>query len=156
MSSFVVVIVVPVLLLLTLMLLLLKSRLRLRLTGRKTTGVVTCFDAFVVEWSRSQERRPLLLLLLLSSCRKAINNFGFFFVAFSYFTSQPTNNILKPVTKIFNNFFRINCTLSLVRFLRGGVNFTIILRAAFTRADPKSTKKTVKSSSFLRLWDLFA
>ena len=36
------------------------------------------------------------------------------------------------------------------------VNFTIILRAAFTRADPKSTKKTVNSSSFFRFWDLFA
>ena len=29
-----------------------------------------------------------------------------------------------------------------------GVNFINILRAAFTRADPKSAKNTVKSSSF--------
>ena len=32
---------------------------------------------------------------------------------------------------------------------RSGVNFTNILRAAFTNVDPKSTKKTVNSSSFL-------
>ena len=32
-----------------------------------------------------------------------------------------------------------------------GVNFTNILRAAFTRADPKSAKKTVKLSSFIAL-----
>ena len=35
-----------------------------------------------------------------------------------------------------------------------GVKFTNILCAAFTRKDPKSKKKTVQSSSFLRLWDL--
>ena len=35
-----------------------------------------------------------------------------------------------------------------------GVNFNSILRAAFTHADPKSAKKTVKLSSFLRFWDL--
>ena len=28
------------------------------------------------------------------------------------------------------------------------------LRAAFTHADPKSAKKTVKLSNFLRFWDL--
>ena len=39
---------------------------------------------------------------------------------------------------------------------RPRVNFTIILLAAFTRADPNSTKNTVKSSSFLRFWDLLA
>ena len=32
-----------------------------------------------------------------------------------------------------------------------GVNFATILRAAFTRADPKSAKKTVKLSSFFAL-----
>ena len=32
-----------------------------------------------------------------------------------------------------------------------GVNFTNVLRAAFTRADPKSAKKTVKLSSFIVL-----
>ena len=32
-----------------------------------------------------------------------------------------------------------------------GVNFTNILWAAFTSADPKSAKKTIKSSSFLAL-----
>ena len=31
-----------------------------------------------------------------------------------------------------------------------GVNFTIILQAAFTLADTESVKKTVKSNSFLR------
>ena len=35
--------------------------------------------------------------------------------------------------------------------LRPGVNFTIILQTAFTRPDPKSTRKTVKSSSFFAL-----
>ena len=35
-----------------------------------------------------------------------------------------------------------------------GVNFTNILHTAFTCADPKSTKKTVKLSSFLCFWDL--
>ena len=38
--------------------------------------------------------------------------------------------------------------------LFSGVNFTNILRAAFTHADPKSAKKTVKLSSFLCFWDL--
>ena len=33
---------------------------------------------------------------------------------------------------------------------------SMCLRAAFTCADPKSAKKTVKSSSFLRFWDLGA
>ena len=37
-----------------------------------------------------------------------------------------------------------------------GVNFTIILRAAFTRKDPKSAKKTVNSCSFFWFWDLSA
>ena len=32
-----------------------------------------------------------------------------------------------------------------------GVDFTIILRAAFTQANPKSAKKTVRSSSFFAL-----
>ena len=32
-----------------------------------------------------------------------------------------------------------------------GFNLINILQAAFTRADPKSAKKTVKSSSFLRI-----
>ena len=32
-----------------------------------------------------------------------------------------------------------------------GVNFTNILQAAFTPADPKSAKKTVKFSSFIAL-----
>ena len=32
-----------------------------------------------------------------------------------------------------------------------GVNFTNILQAAFTRADPKIAKKTVKFSSFIAL-----
>jgi hypothetical protein len=32
--------------------------------------------------------------------------------------------------------------------LRAGVNFTNIIRAAFTQADPKSAKKTVKLSVF--------
>ena len=36
------------------------------------------------------------------------------------------------------------------------VNFINVLRAAFTQADPESAKKTVKSSSFLRFWDLRA
>ena len=36
-------------------------------------------------------------------------------------------------------------------FLAHGVNFTNVLRAAFTRADPKSAKKTVKLSSFFAL-----
>ena len=36
------------------------------------------------------------------------------------------------------------------------VKFTNILRAAFTHADPKSAKKSVKLSSFLRFWDLWA
>ena len=35
---------------------------------------------------------------------------------------------------------------------RPGVNFTNILQAAFTRADPKSAKKTVKLSSFFALF----
>ena len=35
-----------------------------------------------------------------------------------------------------------------------GVNFTTILRAAFTLTDPKSTKKKVISSCFLRFRDL--
>jgi len=34
---------------------------------------------------------------------------------------------------------------------RPGVNVINVLRAAFTLADPKSTKKTVKSSSFFAL-----
>ena len=34
------------------------------------------------------------------------------------------------------------------------VNFTNILRAAFTHSDPNRAKKTVKSSTFLRLQDL--
>ena len=34
------------------------------------------------------------------------------------------------------------------------VNFTNILRAAFTHTVPKSAKKTVNSSSFLRFWNL--
>ena len=41
-------------------------------------------------------------------------------------------------------------------FLIPGVNFINILRAAFMGADPKSAKKTVKSSSFLHFWDLRA
>jgi len=36
------------------------------------------------------------------------------------------------------------------------VKITNILQAAFTQAGPKSAKKTVKSSSFLRFWDLQA
>ena len=36
------------------------------------------------------------------------------------------------------------------------VNFTNILHTAFTLADPKSAKKTVKLSSFLLSWDLCA
>ena len=39
---------------------------------------------------------------------------------------------------------------------RLGVNFTNILRAAFMRPDPKSAKKTVNLSSFLRFQDLWA
>ena len=35
--------------------------------------------------------------------------------------------------------------------LTPGVNFTNVLQAAFTSADPKSTKKTVKLSSFIAL-----
>ena len=35
-----------------------------------------------------------------------------------------------------------------------GVNFTNVLWAAFKRADPKSTKKTVNLISFLCFWDL--
>ena len=35
-----------------------------------------------------------------------------------------------------------------------GVNFTITLLAGFTRLHHKIAKKTVKSSSFLRFWDL--
>ena len=35
-----------------------------------------------------------------------------------------------------------------ILFVMPGVNFTNILQAAFTRADPKSAKKTVKLSSF--------
>ena len=35
-----------------------------------------------------------------------------------------------------------------------GVNFTNVLQAAFTGADPKSAKKTVKLSSFLGFQDL--
>ena len=34
---------------------------------------------------------------------------------------------------------------------RSGVNFTNVLPAALTRADPKSAKKTVKLSSFIAL-----
>ena len=39
----------------------------------------------------------------------------------------------------------------LVKLTTPMVNFTNVLRAAFTRADPKSTKKTVKLSSFFAL-----
>jgi len=35
-----------------------------------------------------------------------------------------------------------------------GVDFTNILCTAFTLADPKSAKNTVKPQSFLRFWDL--
>jgi len=38
-----------------------------------------------------------------------------------------------------------------VKLTPAGVNFINVLRAAFTLADPKSAKKTVKSSSFLAL-----
>ena len=34
------------------------------------------------------------------------------------------------------------------------VNFNNIVQAAFKHADPKSTKKTAKSSCFFRFWDL--
>ena len=40
---------------------------------------------------------------------------------------------------------------SLINWNRSGVNFTNILRAAITRADPNSAKKTVKLSSFIAL-----
>ena len=49
------------------------------------------------------------------------------------------------------------CTVGIAKIaavLKSGVNFTNILQAAFTPADPKSKKKTVKSSSFLLFWDL--
>ncbi len=36
------------------------------------------------------------------------------------------------------------------------VNFINVLRAAFALTDPKSAKKTVKLSVFLRFWDLQA
>jgi len=37
-----------------------------------------------------------------------------------------------------------------------GVNFINVLLEAFARTEPKSIKKTVKSSIFLRFWDLRA
>ncbi len=37
---------------------------------------------------------------------------------------------------------------------RPGVNFSNILCAAFARVEPKSVKKELKSSIFLRFWDL--
>jgi len=37
-----------------------------------------------------------------------------------------------------------------------GVNFINIIGEAFTRADPKSTKKTFNCQSLLRFWDLCA
>ena len=42
------------------------------------------------------------------------------------------------------------CTM----YANTGVNFINILRAAFTPSDPKSPKKTVRSSCFLCFWDL--
>ena len=42
-------------------------------------------------------------------------------------------------------------TMCLEKVAAAGVNFTNILRAAFTHADPKSAKKTVKSSIFFVL-----
>jgi len=48
--------------------------------------------------------------------------------------------------------------MSLFRFLLlpalSGVDFSNLLRVAFARAEPKSVKKTVKLSEFLRFWDL--
>ena len=43
---------------------------------------------------------------------------------------------------------------AIILYLVRWVNFTNILQAAFTHADPNSAKKTVKSRSFLRFWDL--
>jgi len=40
--------------------------------------------------------------------------------------------------------------------LTPGVDLTNYLQAALTKVDPKSTKKTVKSSAILRFWDLCA
>jgi len=37
---------------------------------------------------------------------------------------------------------------------REGVNFINALQAAFSRADPKSVKKTHNLTVFLRIWDL--
>jgi len=37
-----------------------------------------------------------------------------------------------------------------------GVNFINVLRTDFARAEPKSIKKTVKLSTFLRFWNLSA
>ena len=37
-----------------------------------------------------------------------------------------------------------------------GVNFTNILRAAFTRTDPKSANKLLNLTGFLRFWDVRA
>jgi len=39
---------------------------------------------------------------------------------------------------------------------RSGVNFTDVLRTAFTLIDPKSAKTTVKLSVILQIWDLRA
>jgi len=38
--------------------------------------------------------------------------------------------------------------------LTSGLNFINVLRTTFTRVEPKSVKKTVKLSVFLRFWDL--
>ena len=51
---------------------------------------------------------------------------------------------------------KVQINKSIKGFWTSTFNFTTILRAAFTHPDPKSAKKTVKSSSFLCFWDLRA
>ena len=73
-----------------------------------------------------------------------------FLIPILNFASWPSCN-----PKLCNSFLGIKTTISdLLKPSCSGVNFTIILQAKFTHADPKSEKKTVKSSSFLRCWDL--
>ena len=44
-----------------------------------------------------------------------------------------------------------SCSRKMMIKLTSGLNFINVLRADFTHADPKSAKKTVKSSSFFAL-----
>ena len=83
----------------------------------------------------------------------------FYWLKTENFEPQITCNRILPSSRktlIVENRRRILLSGNSIFDPSAGFNFTIILRAAFTWADPKSSQKTVKSSSFLPFWDLLA